>query len=281
MMPGVIAAVLKLLTGAKLIIEIATTPEHAYLKNRTPPSWTDRLLHQYSDLCLHFTIGLADRAHFLYPDHLAAYRLLRGVANSVFHDFVPVSAVAHAKSDSPEVIVLLVGSPWFLKGADILLKAFHKLSPDFPHVKLQLLGYYPDRDKLQALTNGSPRIEILHARPHPETLEIISAASVLVLPSRCEGMGRVLIEGMAAGIPVVGSDVGGIPFMIRHGENGFLFPSEDVEALSEALRKLLSDPALRHTMGERGYQRAHRELNEEVYAEQFTRMVQNAVRGDP
>ena len=68
---------------------------------------------------------------------------------------------------------------------------------------------------------------MLKARPLPEALAVIRNATILVLPSRCEGLGRVLIEGMAAGIPLIGSDVGGIPFMIRDGENGLVFPGGD------------------------------------------------------
>ena len=282
MMPGVIAAILKLLTGARLIIEIATTPEQAYLTSRPLPSWSDRLLHQYSNLCLHFSVGLANRAHFLYPNHLGAYRFLRQTPNSVFHDFVPVSTVPRAQPQDSTLNIVLVGAPWFLKGADILIRAFHQIAPEFPEAKLQILGHFPnDKEELLALTNGSPKIEILRARPNPETLQIISQAAVLVLPSRCEGMGRVLIEAMAAGIPVVGSKVGGIPFMIQHGDNGFLFPCEDVQALADILRRLLTDPGLRRTIGEHGYQRAHQHLNEAVYVEHFTRMVEDAVRGNP
>ena len=62
-------------------------------------------------------------------------------------------------------------------------------------MKLKILGYFPDGDKLHELIGGAPQIEVLKARPHPEALRIISGAAILVLPSRCEGMGRVLIEG--------------------------------------------------------------------------------------
>jgi glycosyltransferase involved in cell wall biosynthesis len=282
MLPGVVAAWMKLMTGAKLIIEIATTPEQAYLTSRPEPSLKDRILHLYSDLCLHVSVGLADRCHFLYPDHLRAYPLLRNKPNSVFHDFVPVSTVPEAIEDENETTLLLVGAPWFLKGADLLIRAFLQISPEFPTARLKIIGHFPhDREQLAALANGSNKVEILKARPNPEVLEIMSRAAILVLPSRCEGMGRVLIEAMAAGLPVVGSEVGGIPFMISHGENGFLFPSQNVEALAGILRKLLADPGLRREMGRRGFQRAHQTLNEATYVQRFTAMVTAAFEGRP
>jgi glycosyltransferase involved in cell wall biosynthesis len=141
------------------------------------------------------------------------------------------------------------------------------------------MGYYPDGDRLYELIGGSPRIEVLKARPNLEALRVISGAEILVLPSRCEGMGRVLIEGMAAGIPLIGSDVGGIPFMIRDGENGYVVPGGDSRALEARLRELLSNAETRRRMGDNGYQRAHKELDEKVYVEQFTRMVEAAVKG--
>ena len=90
-------------------------------------------------------------------------------------------------------------------------------------------------------------------------------------------MARVLIEGMAAGIPLVGSDVGGIPFMIRDGENGFVVPGGDSRALEARLRELLSDPGLRARMGENGFRRAHEELTEAAYVSCFTRMIGDTI----
>ena len=279
MTTGVCAGLLKLLTGGKLIIEIATSPNLVYLTDRPHPTWRERLMHLYSDACLHLSMLMADRSHFLFPQQLSMYPMLRKVKNSVFHEFVPVSIVEKHREESPEMYVLLVGAPWYLKGADLLVEAFHRLAPDFPDVKLKILGYFPDEDKLHELIGGSAQIEVLKERPHPEALRIISGATILVLPSRCEGMGRVLIEGMAAGIPLIGSDVGGIPFMIRHGENGFVFPGDDSRALEARLRELLSDAETRRRMGENGYRRAHSELDEKAYVDRFARMVEAAVNG--
>jgi len=279
MTTGLCAGLLKLLTGSKLIIEIATSPNLVYLTERPHPTWKERLMHVYSDACLHLSMLLANRSHFLFPQQLSMYPMLRDVKNSVFHDFVPVSMIERRQEEASEMYVLLVGAPWYLKGADLLVEAFLRLAPDFPHVKLKILGYFPDGDKLRELIGGAPQIEVLKARPNPETLRIISGATILVLPSRCEGMGRVLIEGMAAGVPLIGSDVGGIPFMIRDGENGLVFPGGDSRALEARLRELLSNSDERRRMGENGYARAHSELSETVYVERFTRMVNAAVNG--
>jgi glycosyltransferase involved in cell wall biosynthesis len=279
MTTGLMAVLLKLLTRAKLVIEIVTSPKQVYLADRPRPTLPDRLKHFYSDISLHLSLLLADRAHYLCPDQLSSYRLLSHVPYSVFHDFVSISAIQRY-SGPAEPFILLVGAPWYLKGADLLIRAFHRLSPDFPEVKLVLLGHYPDRAKLEALAEGSPRIEILAAVPNAQALQLISKAMIMAAPSRCEGLGRALIEGMTAGIPLVGSDVGGTPFLIRHGENGFVFPSGDVDALEARLRELLQDPGLRKRMGENGYRRAFSELTEKVWVRQFAKMVEATVRGN-
>lgn len=280
MTTGLIAGLLKLLTGSKLVIEIATSPEHVYLTEGPRPTLKQRLQHLYSNILLHLSLFLANRAHLLSPGQLAGYPLLRRRPNTVFHEFVPVAAIQPPSGRDPvQPFILLVGAPWYLKGADLLIEAFLRLAPDFPDVELKILGYYPDLEQLKALTNGSGRIQILKAMPNPQALKLISQATILVLASRCEGMGRVLIEAMAAGVPVVGSTVGGIPHIVRDGENGFLFPSGDSRALESRLRQLLADPELRRRMGQRGFERAHAELNEKTYVEQFSQMVEAAVQG--
>jgi glycosyltransferase involved in cell wall biosynthesis len=280
MTTGLLAGVLKLLTGAKLIIEIATTPNLVYITEKPQPGFRERLMKTYSDVCLHLSLLMTDRAHLLSQDQLSSYPLLRRVRSSVFHEFVAVSVIDRAADGQTEApYVLMVGAPWYLKGVDVLIAAFLSLAEEFPQVKLKLLGHFPDREQLERLTGGSPRIEIMKARPNPEVLPIIRGAMVLVLPSRCEGMGRVLLEGMAAGVPLIGSNVGGIPTMVRDGQNGLLVPVGDARTLAAQLRKLLGDSELRRRMGDCGFQRAHGELNEKIYVEQFAGMVKAAVEG--
>lgn len=275
MTTGLFAGALKLLTGTRLITEIATTPHLVYITESPVPDWRHRIRKLYSDISLHLSMLLSNRAHFLFPDQLSPYPLLRKVRNSVFHEFVPVGAIDRPPpEENPELYALLVGAPWYLKGADVLIEAFLSLSDEFPEFKLRILGYFPDIEQLRSLAHGSTQIEFLKARPNPEAIEIIRRATVVVLPSRCEGMGRVLIEGMAAGIPLIGSNIGGIPFMIRDQDNGFIVPVGNAPALADRLRRLFTDNDMRRRMGARGYARAHEELNETVYVREFVRMVE-------
>jgi len=280
LMTGVAAACVKLLTRARLIIEVVTMPELSYLTERPVPTLRDRLRKLYSDVCLHLSLRAADRAHLLYTTQLDAYPSLRGMRTSVFHDFVPVSKIG-AHVDGGEKYVLMVGSPWYLKGADRLIEAFQRLAPDFPDVKLKIVGWYDpaEREQLERLAGGSKQIELVRAVSNPIALEMMRRCLVSVLPSRREGLPRVVIEGLAAGAPVIGSDAGGTSEIIQDGESGFVVPGENIEELEERLRQLLADPDLRQRMGERGREFAHTRLTEEVYVEKFTAMVAATVEG--
>jgi glycosyltransferase involved in cell wall biosynthesis len=82
--------------------------------------------------------------------------------------------------------------------------------------------------------------------------EIMGCFHVLVLPSLNEGMGRVLVEAMAAGLPIVASSVGGIPDLVEDGKNGLLVPSKDAAALEKAICDLLAIKKKRNQMGKAG-----------------------------
>jgi glycosyltransferase involved in cell wall biosynthesis len=280
MTTGLMAACVKLLTGAKLIIEVVINPKLAYVTEYAQLRLRDRLMKLYSDVCLHLTVWAADRVHLLYPTQLAAYATLRKTKASVFHEYVTVSKI-QAHTEDEERYIVLVGSPWHRKGADRLIEAFKLLAPDFPDVKLKIVGWYlqEERQELEALAGDWKQIELVRAVPNPATLRIISGSMVLVHPARCEGGPRTVVEGLAAGVPVVGSDVGFIPELIRQGENGFVVPGGNVPELAQRLRQLLADPDLRRRLGENGYKLAHTELTEEVYVKKFTAMIAAAVRG--
>jgi glycosyltransferase involved in cell wall biosynthesis len=93
----------------------------------------------------------------------------------------------------------------------------------------------------------------------------MSEAAVLVLPSTSEGLGRVIIEAMATATPVIGSDVGGIPELIKDGVNGFLIPPGDEQALAEKLRWVLNNPDKARAMGHTGHSFAQQVFSTESY----------------
>ncbi len=273
---GMIGVLISAMTGVPLIVEIVTAPALVNITERSVPTFFDRLKKLYSDLCLHIAVLKSRRVHLLYDEQLDGYPLLRRKARSVFHDFVTTSSVGAKNEASDQPFIFLVGAPWFLKGADRAIEAFRMIADEFPRVRLCIQGYYPDVDALRTLIGNSERIEVLNAVPHKETFERMRQASVVVLPSRCEGLPRVLIEAMSCGVPVVASDVGGIPSLVRDGVDGYVVPNGDVRELAARLRQLLSDKTLREQMGNAARTRAHKEYSEAHYATAFTRMIAEA-----
>jgi glycosyltransferase involved in cell wall biosynthesis len=103
--------------------------------------------------------------------------------------------------------------------------------------------------------------------------EILPLFDILVLPSLNEGMGRVLVEAMAAGKPVVASNVGGIPDLVKHNLNGLLVPPGDEKALAAAIRQLINDPEKAKMMGQCGREFCH-QFSVEAMVEKLDNLYQ-------
>ena len=140
-----------------------------------------------------------------------------------------------------------------------------------------IVGHCPDRAEFEALVNGHPQISLEKAVPHPEAMALMANCRLFVLPSRTEAMGRVLLEAMAFGKPVVASDVDGIPTYVEDGVTGLLFPSEDIDALADCLDRVLSDPALAAGFGSAGRRAARERYTEDRYVEHVVQMVEQTV----
>ncbi len=145
-----------------------------------------------------------------------------------------------------------------MKGTATLLHAFAALAQHDAAASLVVIGDGELRRPLHALAAAlglAGRVRFLGARPHAEVMAWMRQAAMLVLPSvrtrtgRVEGLGMVLLEAAASGVPVIGSRVGGIPEGVLDGETGFLVPPRDAAALCARMQTLLADPELRRRMG--------------------------------
>jgi len=154
-------------------------------------------------------------------------------------------AVAAGEPDVPSRVVA-IGRLVEKKGLDVLVRAAARLDPE---VVVEIVGDGPQRGRLEELAGG--RVRFLGALPHVEALERLRGAAAFALPCRelssgdRDGLPVALIEAMAAGVPVVSTPVAGIPEAVRDGETGLLVEPGDDAALAAALRRLLSDRALR------------------------------------
>lgn len=106
---------------------------------------------------------------------------------------------------------------------------------------------------------------------------ILAASDIFVLPSFREGTPRVIIEAMASGLPVVATDIAGIPEQVEDQESGYLIPTGNPRRLAERLDELLSNPEIRKQMGEHGYERAER-FSVESMLEEFDSLYQELLQ---
>ena len=147
------------------------------------------------------------------------------------------------------------------KGLDHFLKAVARVAPLVPETRFIIVGDGPLRGELEALAKRLTVGEsVCFLGFRSDAREITRLLDVLVVPSLTEGSPLVVLEAMAAGVPVVASDVGGIPDQVRHEREGLLVPPGEPEALADALFRLLRDPAYARSLGEEGRRRAHSEF---------------------
>jgi glycosyltransferase involved in cell wall biosynthesis len=132
-----------------------------------------------------------------------------------------------------------------------VIEALAKLKPKYPKTHLLLVGSGHLRGELSELAarlGVTASVDFLGART--DVPDCLRALHCFVLPSFNEGMGRALIEAMAAGRPVIASRVGGIPAIVEHGKNGVLVPPGDAEALAAAIADVIDRPERARALGE-------------------------------
>ncbi len=143
-----------------------------------------------------------------------------------------------------------------IKDHTSLLHGFAQLAKQRSDVDLLLIGDGPRREELQTLVQHlgiQQRVQFLGVRS--DVADLLQAANVFTLTSLCEAASLTLLEAMAAGLPVVVTDVGGNPEIVRQEKEGLLVPRQDAAAIGNALSRILSDTVLANNMGQAGRQR--------------------------
>jgi glycosyltransferase involved in cell wall biosynthesis len=129
------------------------------------------------------------------------------------------------------------------KAVDVALEALTRLDG----LRLVLAGDGPDAQKLRALARDlglDCRARFLGPQPRDTVFELLRAADAVVLSSKWENFPHVLVEALAVGTPVISTETGGVPEIVRDGVNGLLVPPEDPDALADAIRRYFDDDVL-------------------------------------
>ncbi len=142
------------------------------------------------------------------------------------------------------------------KGHDVLLRAVPLVLERHPGTRFLLFGRGPLLEEVdRRVREGGMEGSVLLPGFRQDLPGLLPCLDVLAHPATLEGLGVILLQAAAAGVPIVASAVGGIPEAVGHGENGLLVPPGDPRALAEALSTLLSDPEGARAMGGRGRER--------------------------
>jgi len=138
-----------------------------------------------------------------------------------------------------------VGRPESVKGIDLILKVAKDLE-NLPRLKFIFIGGSPDKTRLEG--------NRLCLGFRYDVVNLYQFLDLLVLPSYSEGWPNVLLEAMAQKVPCLASNVGGIPYLIKHKQNGWLIPSGHAFKLRRAILYLYRHPSLRHRLGQNGFE---------------------------
>jgi glycosyltransferase involved in cell wall biosynthesis len=154
-----------------------------------------------------------------------------------------------------EVVVGTVARLSPEKGLRYLIDAFARVSRDDDRVRLVLAGDGPERRRLERRVEKQrlgERVRFLGEVPHESVPDVLSGIDIFAMPSIYEGFGVAALEAAAMEVPVVATNVHGIPDVVRDGETGLLVRPKDADALAGALARLVGDEDLRRRLGEAG-----------------------------
>jgi glycosyltransferase involved in cell wall biosynthesis len=214
-----------------------------------------------------YVIRNADGIRLLFQGQLKGFAKEReGVIVRQYFDAVRLELFEPAPE---EKYVLLLGHPFYRKGVDLLLEAFRRVHGDFPDWRLVLIGH----ELASHIPEVPAYLTVSRGVPYREAARWVRHCSFLVLASRSEAMGRVLIEAAAAAKPRVAADVDGTHTVVSHEHDGLMFKKGDVGGLEAALRRLMGDAELRALLGRTARERALVEFGADSYLAHVSEMV--------
>jgi glycosyltransferase involved in cell wall biosynthesis len=203
----------------------------------------------------------------------------RAAANRLRAEYVPAGKIAvipngldvkhfeHGRHERPRRNVVVVANLRPEKGHDVLIDASARVLAQVPDARFDVVGGGPEGDALLARCDARRVRHAFRFLGHQEDVAAcLTAGDIFVLPSRSEAFPNAVLEAMAAGLPVVASDVGGVSELIDDNSTGLLVPAGDPVALANRLLRLMAEPALAARLGA-----AARAVAETRYS--FERMV--------
>jgi glycosyltransferase involved in cell wall biosynthesis len=197
-----------------------------------------RLVAPLGDATARWAIRHADATRSLSDFTSSLVREIRGEPDAVFPTWTDLGVFVDSEPDPLPVErrAVFIGALQPYKNVDGVAAVWRRVVQEVPAAVLHIIGEGPQADVVEALVRDHPtNVEWSRSLRAPEIAASLDRAQFLFLPSRREGLGRVVIEALARGRPVVASRTGGIPDLIRDGENGELYDPEDHGRMAHAI----------------------------------------------
>lgn len=182
----------------------------------------------------------------------------------------------------PRPTIITVSRLVSKNGIDTLIRAMSVLIRTFPSIECRVLGDGPERRRLEYLAADlgvGQAVRFYGMLPHTNIPCHLWESHVFVRPSRSEGMGNAFIEALAAGLPIVGTRVGGIPDIIQEGETGLFAHVDDPADLAEKIGALLADKGLAGKLAAQGGSMVRANYDADVIASRYAFIFQEALEG--
>jgi len=186
---------------------------------------------------------------------------------TIIPNSVPISE--SIDTDHPKIYdILFIGRFKKIKGIDILFKAVNILKFQYQKkIKVAIVGNGPLKEELKELVEKLQiKSEIKFLGTRKDVSRIMFSSKILTLSSEWEGLPMVILEAMSRGLPVIATAVGGIPDVIKDGEEGILVAPKDPEILAEAMARLLEDEKLQKTLSQNAYKKIKERYTVEMCA---------------
>ncbi len=261
--PTDVAELAHLLTG--IPFSFTAHAKDIYL---SPPTVLDRKIHHATFVvtCTEYNRTFLQQ---LSSNGTPIHRVYHGLDIERFND-----SRAHASTGTAQPpLILSVGRLREKKGFPTLLHACALLKQRGYRFTCSIIGYGPLQSALARLIDDldlAANVTLLGKKPHDEVLALYRKSSIFTLPCQItedgdrDGIPNVLLEAMAMKVPVISTDISGIPELVCHEHNGLLVPTENPNALSDAMASLLDSPELCRTLSEAGYQTVCRNFSQQL-----------------
>jgi len=165
--------------------------------------------------------------------------------------FAPIPCAENDLRNGRDVVITHISNFRPVKRVHDLVYAMKMVSRKAPGARLMLVGDGPDRISVERLVKRlCLEKHVMLTGFRSDVANVLNCSDVVVLCSETESAPLTLLEGMSSGLPVVATNVGGIPEIVEDGVNGFLVQSKNPEAIAERILDLNADPALRRRLGE-------------------------------